>query len=186
MHTTVPPIRPPEEVTEENHVLEAFQRLRQRLKRLATAVTGNGYDADDVLQDVFVKMWDRQQQPANLSEASAILTTSVKHASIDVVRKRHAQDADFLDDLPECDTPTDDPQADDPAETRFRIVQQIIAHQLTPAQQRILVMHDYESRDYATIAQRLGMNEAAVRMQLSRARKAVRNAYLQRTADSAH
>ena len=63
-------------------------------------------------------------------------------------------------------------------EERFRAVERIIAQRLTPLQQQILRMKEYEGRKYNEIADILGMQEPAVRMQLSRARKEIRECYL--------
>ena len=57
------------------------------------------------------------------------------------------------------------------------VFETIIAEKLSPVQRRVLLMRDRDGFDYDFIAQELDMNPAAVRMQLSRARKAVRDIY---------
>ena len=56
-------------------------------------------------------------------------------------------------------------------------VKTLIESQLTPIQQEILQRRDYNGEEYASIAEDLGMQETAVRMQLSRARKTIRETY---------
>lgn len=63
-------------------------------------------------------------------------------------------------------------------EEQFRMVERIIESRLTPLQKQILHMKEYEGKKYNEIAGILGMQEAAVRMQLSRARKEIRECYL--------
>lgn len=63
-------------------------------------------------------------------------------------------------------------------EERFRMVERIIELRLTPLQQQILHMKEYDGKTYSEIAESLGMQEPAVRMQLSRARKEIRECYL--------
>ena len=44
-----------------NPLLAAFQRLRKGLLRMATGLTGCADDAEDALQDAFVKMWTKRR-----------------------------------------------------------------------------------------------------------------------------
>ena len=62
-------------------------------------------------------------------------------------------------------------------ESRFQAVERIVASELSPLQRDILRRHDYEGQDYDAIAQSLQMQPAAVRMQLSRARRTIREIY---------
>ena len=57
---------------------------------------------------------------------------------------------------------------------------QIVSQQLSEQQQAILRLRDYEGRDYEEIAELLQMTPSAVRVNLSRARKTVREVYRQR------
>lgn len=66
------------------------------------------------------------------------------------------------------------------ADEIFERVQRLIDSCLSPAQQSIIRLHDYEQRGYDEIANRLNMEPAAVRMQLSRARKKIRECYNKR------
>ena len=59
----------------------------------------------------------------------------------------------------------------------LRNVRTLIERELTPIQQEILQRRDYNGEEYASIAGDLGMQETAVRMQLSRARKTIREMY---------
>ena len=66
------------------------------------------------------------------------------------------------------------------ADEIFERVQRLIDSCLSPAQQSIIRLHDYEQRGYDEIANQLNMEPAAVRMQLSRARKKIRECYNKR------
>ena len=72
---------------------------------------------------------------------------------------------------------TTDTEAEQERREQYEIVQQLITQSLTPLQQRILRLHDMEDQSYDEIAKQEGMQEAAVRMQLSRARKMIRECY---------
>ena len=137
-----------------------FTELRKNFLRLAMRFLPNKEDADDALQEAFF-----------------LTVVTVKNLCIDTLRKRNNIPTVELDenrDESVCD------QADESIEReeRFRTLERIIELRLTPLQQQILRMKEYEGKKYNEIADILGMQEPAVRMQLSRARKEIRDCYL--------
>ena len=84
--------------------------------------------------------------------------------------KRHPQ-------ISTLDVQIEDPPPDNEVEDTYKRIWELIKTQLTPLQQDILKRHDVNDETYSEIADRLGMQEAAVRMQLSRARKKIREIY---------
>ena len=157
-------------------LLSAFRRLQGRLRGMAREISGNGDDADDALQDAFVRLWVRRDGIASEGEASALITTAVKHLSVDAYR-RHTAHAEVEIDPQRDDYHDADAERQAVIDERFDEVQHLMAQVLSPSQMQVLQMRDYEDRPYEEIAQKLGLSESAVRMQLSRARKAVREAY---------
>ena len=155
----------------EDFLTSAFVKMRTVLKGTASRLLGNEAAADDALQEAFYKLWNRHYVLASESDAAALLSRTVRNEAVDTLRqrKRHPQDSIEGRDLPE-----------DTAEERedlLRNVKQLISSQLTPIQQEILQRRDYNGEEYASIAEDLGMQETAVRMQLSRARKTIRETY---------
>lgn len=164
------------QTADKNPVLSAFQRLRRRLQNISVHITGDAEDAEDALQDAFIKLWMRRAEINSTDEAAAIMTTTVQHLSIDRIRSRNAKSEVPIDDNRDMFIDdSDDLQSE--IDERFLQIQHIIATRLTVTQQRVLQLRDYENREYEDIAQTLQMQPAAVRMQLSRARKAVRDIY---------
>lgn len=164
------------QTADKNPVLSAFQHLRRRLQNISAHITGDTEDAEDALQDAFIKLWMRRAEIKSTDEVAAIMTTTVQHLSIDRIRSRNAKSEVPIDD--NRDTFIDDSNdLQSEIEERFLQIQHIIATRLTITQQRVLQLRDYENREYEDIAQTLQMQPAAVRMQLSRARKAVRDIY---------
>lgn len=154
-----------------------FTELRKGFLRLAMRFLPNKEDADDALQEAFFRLWKHADQIGSREEAEALTVVTVKNLCIDTLRKRNH--------LPtvELDENRDESISDSTAESmekeeRFRMVERIIELRLTPLQQQILHMKEYEEKKYNEIADILGMQEPAVRMQLSRARKEIRECYL--------
>ena len=135
MQQSIHPHHPPEEEapTDERTILSAFERLHQRLRHMAAYVTGTNDDADDALQDAFIKLWTKRSQIHSPEEAAALATTCVKNVSIDVVRRRNARaETDFeLTNEPSEGPP--DPSNE--IEERFAEVQALIsAHPTNPVE----------------------------------------------------
>lgn len=156
--------------SKEEVLLPVFQRLQRGLRRLASSMVGESV-AEDALQDAFIRLWTRRTTLRSEDEAGRLLTTTVKHLSIDHLRQ---QQREACVSLAEADGAEED--APD-VESRFQAVERIVASELSPLQRDILRRHDYEGQDYDAIAQSLQMQPAAVRMQLSRARRTIREIY---------
>ena len=103
-------------------------------------------------------------------------TTVVKNLCIDAWRRQQNYPTVELD--PEKDMEIEE-STERKLETqeRFRLVQQIIHSKLSPTQQLILQRREFDGEDLETIARDLHMQPTAVRMQLSRARKTIRECY---------
>jgi RNA polymerase sigma-70 factor (ECF subfamily) len=148
---------------------ETYQRIRERLKAGAGKMLSDAEAAEDALQDAFVRLWGRYQV-RNEREAEALLTRTVRNVSIDQLRKRKT--VPLAMDLPEERTEN--------REALFRRVEEMVDTELTDLQRLIIRRHEYESVTLEKIAEELGMQPPAVRMQLSRARKTIREQYRKR------
>ena len=148
---------------------ETYQRIRERLRAGAGKMLSDAEAAEDALQDAFVRLWGRYQVRSE-REAEALLTRTVRNVSIDQLRKRKT--VPLVMDLPEERTEN--------REALFRRVEEMVDTELTDLQRLIIRRHEYESVTLERIAEELGMQPPAVRMQLSRARKTIREQYRKR------
>lgn len=160
-----------------------FVGLRQRLRRMATAILGDSDAADDALQDAFCRLWTRRDRIAPGANAEALSTATVHNVCIDALRRRsHAPTVSVIDNL--LTEPPDDDGDDAPRrEMLLQSVERIIAGRLSPQQQAILRMRDVEGRSFEEIAAALSMQPTAVRVALSRSRKLIREIYLNNHED---
>ena len=148
-----------------NFLIVAYKKLQQRLRY------GLSHE-EDALNDAFCRLWVGGYDPATEEEGDRLLYQALRHRQISLWRsqKRHPEtslaDAQIAAPLPDTN-----------AEDTYRQLWELIKTRLTPLQQDILARHDINDESYSVIADRLGMQEAAVRMQLSRARKTIRDIY---------
>ncbi len=162
----------------EKPLLTAFKRLRGRLLHTASHMLGSEADAEDALQDAFCRLWGNPAAQRSEQEAAALLTTTVKHLSIDTLRRKASTTVVALDEERDG-RPDEEAGAAANREETFARVDRLVATRLTDVQREVLRLREYEGWEFEDIAAKLGMQPAAVRMQLSRARKTIRSCYLE-------
>ena len=156
----------------EQTLISAFSRWRNRLLRQALRFLPSKEDAEDVLQDAFIRLWAKAEQIETERDVASLATVVIRNMAVDHYRqqKRKPQTTDVeMLDLQEETADIDE---------RRQLVDEIMQRVLTPLQLRIVELREYEGLGYDEVASILGMQQPAVRMQLSRARKAIREEYV--------
>lgn len=145
--------------------------LQHKLYRLALSITGNAHDAEDVVQEVLEKIWKIGEQPINNWEAWCMTLT--RHRAIDRQRAKASSRVNPIDALKERTDAS--ARADSLAETGDLVEQARRLMRQLPEKQR-LTMHlrDVEEMTYDEIAQTLDLSLDQVKINLHRARKAIR------------
>ncbi len=127
--------------------------------------------AEDIVQDAMVRLWDMCGDLRSPMASLARIVT--RNLCLDYIRRTpHTEDVTLIGK-------TDD---DNGTAERHEAVERMmdIVTELPLVQQTVLRLRHIEGRDIGYIAHTLGMNEAAVRKAISRARMAVRDKYLKR------
>ena len=150
-----------------NFLITAYERLQARLRLYSLS-----HSEEDALHDAFLKLWTGKYHPADESEAGRLLYTGMHRRQISLWRseKRHPK-------MPATEVQIAEPPPETDEEDVFLKINELVMTQLTSIGKEILISHDVNGETYEEIAKRLGMQEAAVRMQLSRARKKIREIY---------
>ena len=149
-----------------NFLTEVYKKLQQGLRY------GLSHSEEDALNDAFCRLWVSGYDPVSKEEGENLLFHALRRRQISLWRSRKRHPRTSLTGVRIAQPP---PDTD--AEDTYRQIWELIKTQLTPLQQDILTRHDINDETYSEIADRLGMQEAAVRMQLSRARKKIRDIY---------
>ncbi len=159
-----------------DRITSAFTALREQMLSLAERITGNRDDAADAVQDAFVKLWQQSGRYDSATHARGAGMTTVRNTSIDLARRNRRQPS-----IP-VDQAVNDVAAatDDEREAAYQEVRAIIDKDLSDQQRAIIEMREMQGMEFDDIAQRLGMQPATVRVELSRARKRVREIYHKR------
>lgn len=155
--------------------LSEFERHRPRLFGVAYRMLGSRADAEDVLQDAYLR-WHRGAAD-ELRSPEAWLVTIVTRLCIDRLRAVRVEREQYVGPwLPEPLIGDAAPAADAQAElsSSLSIAFLVVLEQLAPDERAAFLLHDVFDTEYAEIAQILGKSEAACRQIVSRARKRVR------------
>lgn len=152
-----------------------FTRLQSRLHQAARRMLGSDDEAADALQDAFCALWGRRGEIADERAAEGLAVVSVRNRCLDVLRRRSARPTVPLSD--ELGGNYAETAADDSVDDIYRRVDSLMHRVLSGRDRRILILRDYSGWEMADIAAELEMTEAAVRVALSRARRAVAAAY---------
>jgi len=155
-----------------------FEELRPYLMAVAYRVTGTVADAEDIVQEAWLR-WDAQER-STINDLRAWLTTVVSRLGLDRLRSAaHRRETYTGNWLPEpvvtgfpgfADT---DPLSAVVAAEDARYAAMVVLERLTPDQRVAFVLHDGFAVPFAEVADVLGTNETAARQLASRARKAV-------------
>ena len=160
----------------DKNLINAFTHWRSRFLRQAMRMLPSAEDTEDVLQDAFVRLWSYKDRLNTDREAVAMATVTVRNLAVDRFRQLRRVETTELNDNIESQSDSEDAEEDKLAE-RHALVSDIMRQVLTPLQLRIIELREYEGKSYDEVARELGMTQPAVRMQLSRARKAIREKY---------
>jgi RNA polymerase sigma factor, sigma-70 family len=148
--------------------------LRQKLLRHAVKIVGNEDDAEDIVQEVFLKLWNIRKQLFEISNPEGFAMQMLKNTSIDKLRVRKTTvDVNEI----QLNVSTRNPYLEIEETDSVLIIKQIIA-QLPELQQCIIHMRDIEGYELSEIAEITGTHISAVTVNLSRARKKVRDQFI--------
>ncbi|MGE2692228.1 sigma-70 family RNA polymerase sigma factor [Mycolicibacterium pulveris] len=157
-----------------NTRVDEFENLRPHLLAVAYRLTGTVADAEDVVQDAWLR-WNRAD--ADVDDLRAWLTTVVSRLSLDRLRSAaHRREMYFGEWLPEpVVTPLNgsDPLSAVVAGEDARFAAMVVLERLTPDQRVAFVLHDGFDVPFAEIADVLGVSVPAARQLASRSRRAV-------------
>lgn len=147
-------------------LIDTFGRLQEKLHRVAIGILKDEMDAEDAVQDSFCNLWT-STPPSTSDEARFRLFATLKNVCLNKLkRKRPVTGLESLDIASEVQY---DPDVDRRREAVLNL--------LPPTQRKVFQMSLYEDLEYEEIAAKTGMTVEAVRMNMSRARKTLRQHY---------
>jgi RNA polymerase sigma-70 factor (ECF subfamily) len=151
-------------------VNEPFMAARPRLMALAYRMLGSMGDAEDAVQETYIR-WHGADR-AQVRTPAAWLTTACTRICIDRLRKAKAERAAYVGTwLPE--PVAVEPPEDEALGESLSLAFLVMLERLSPPERAAYLLHDVFESDYGAIAAALGKSEQACRQLVSRARKSL-------------
>lgn len=150
--------------------LKTILPCKDKLYRLAKRLLVSKDEAEDAVQEVFLKLWKGREKIGNYRSPEAFAVTMTKNYCLDRLKSRQASNLKIVhSNYKNSENLERQVEANEGVELVTKIMQT-----LPEKQKMIMQLRDIEQFEFAEISQMLEINETAIRVALSRARKAVR------------
>src|SRR5262245_53879998 len=157
-------------ITGDRAAFEEIMLLHERrVLTLAYRLLGNGEDAQDAAQDVFLRAFKYLRRFDATKPLEPWLVRMTVNVCRTVGRKRQRTPAAFFQNFPEREDPRGNPHTQLRAEEQKKLLYQALAD-LAEKERTAVVLRDIEGFTTAEVAEMLGSAEATVRSQISVAR----------------
>ncbi|MFT4802273.1 MAG: RNA polymerase sigma factor (sigma-70 family) [Flavobacteriaceae bacterium] len=155
---------------EQKEFLDTILPCKDTLYRLAKRLLVSSDEAEDAVQEVFLKLWKGRDKIDNYRSPEAFAVTMTKNYCLDRLKSRQASNLKIVhSNYKNSDNIERTIEGNEGVELVTKIMQT-----LPEKQKMIMQLRDIEQFEFAEISQMLEINETAIRVSLSRARKVVR------------
>lgn len=152
---------------------KTYLPFQQKMFTVAYRILGNAQDAEDMVQEAYIKLWQKRDCIPHDCDQAAFCVTLTRNMCIDRLRRTHlliVEAEPQESDSPQSRSVEEGFISKESGEKLMDVIN------LLPNRQRsILLMRDIEGISYMDIAVATGLSEVNVRVTLSRARKFVAN-----------
>lgn len=149
--------------------------LYPRLQRVALRMLGNVEDAEDMVQEVYMKLWGKREELPDVQNMEADCVALTKNMCIDRLRLAEVDRVD-VDDVPLSLAAADDVASQLERQDAVEQVKLII-ETLPEKQQQVITLRDIRDCTFEEIEEQTGLTAVNVRALLSRARKTIRERF---------
>jgi RNA polymerase sigma-70 factor (ECF subfamily) len=166
-------------VENETYLAQQFEVNRSHLRAVAFRILGNAHDADDALQDAWIRL--SKSDPDEIENLPGWLTTVVARVCLNTLRSRQRRPAQSLDDPSDSvdrlvTNTSSTPEEQAVLADNMGLALLVVLEMLSPAERIAFVLHDMFSVSYDEVGQILVRSPEASRQLASRARRRVRTA----------
>ncbi len=151
--------------------LHTVMPFKDKVFRLAKRLLVSREEAEDATQEILLKLWKNKKKMETYKNVEAFSMTMTKNFCLDKLKSKHAQNLKIVHSNYQDHTTSLQKQVElnDSVNWVGKIIEDL------PEQQKIILqLRDVEQYDFSEIAKMLDMNETAIRVALSRARKTIR------------
>ncbi len=155
---------------------ELVEQLNRRLFGYAFRILRNQEEAEDAVQETFVKLWNMEEKLIEYKSIEALATTMIKNYSIDQLRKSKLHKYEEFNTHDQIYSPALSPHDKMEQQESANIIHTIIDN-MPDIYKTVIKLRDIEGFSYEEIAEKTEQNINTIRVTLSRARGLIRNEY---------
>ncbi len=155
-----------------SEVMELVLPFKNKLYRYALRIAGNTFEAEDIVQEVLIKIWKKKEQFLSIDNKEAWCMTITRNLAIDKKRARKMKISSIDDYHHIGDRESTPSEALEMSETMKTIMSHIDA--LPERQKSVVHLRDVEGFTYKEISEMTSLSVDQVKVTLHRARKTLR------------
>ncbi len=151
--------------------LDIVMPFKDKVFRLAKRILVSRQEAEDATQEILLKLWKNKKKISEYKNVEAFSMTMTKNFCLDKLKSKHSQNLKIVHSNYQDKNVSLQKQVElnDSVDWVSRIMEEL------PEQQKIILqLRDIEQYDFEEIGKMLDMNQTAIRVALSRARKTLR------------
>ena len=147
--------------------------LKNRLYRLALRITLHTGEAEDIVQETMVRVWEHRAELDGPHSAEAYSLTICRHLALDWLARKESHNEALNEALHQQADSTASPQQQMERQDGLAWVEKLL-NQLPEKQRTIMQLRDIEGKSYKEIADTLSVSEEQVKVTLFRARQRIK------------
>ena len=150
--------------------------LKNALYRLALRITLNTAEAEDIVQDTLIKVWDKRDGWDDIESIEAFSMTICRNLALDRIKKAENQKGSLDAISFEAPDATSNPYEQMIQKDRIELIKKLV-DSLPERQRSCMQLRDFEGKPYREIATILGITEEQVKVNIFRARQAIKTKF---------
>ena len=154
--------------------------LKNELYRLALRITLNPAEAEDVVQETMIKVWNRREQWEQIESMEAFCLTICRNLALDKNKRQENQNQSLDEDVYEAPDKSyaSNPEEQAMQQDRITLIRKLIDN-LPEKQRSVMQLRDVEGKTYKEIAAIMEISEEQVKINIYRARQNIKQKYLE-------
>ena len=161
---------------QENSFRNDILPLKDKLFRLALRITSDRAEAEDIVQETLIRVWNKRDEWPQFGSVEAYCLTVARNLALDRSERKDARTVELTPEMEQT------PDASSPYDRlvnkeRMRLLHRLL-NRLPEKQRSIMQLRDVEGKSYKEIAALLNLTEEQVKVNLFRARQKVKQQFI--------
>src|SRR5574344_122213 len=150
--------------------------LKNELYPLALRITLNNAEAEDVVQDTLIRVWNKRDDWDKIESIEAFALTICRNLSLDRSEKMDANSIPLDNESHDSEDNSSNPYEQLSQKDKVELVKKLI-NELPEKQRSVMQLRDIEGKSYKEIATILNVSEEQVKINIFRARQRIKQKY---------